>query len=137
MTNHYPTSQPKKRLSAYVVVGRVYALNKPYVSAYDMLYARKMQVVFFYLGGGCGPADEVSRASWAHTAAKEVPRKIVGDMGPLPLAHACSPLFVEAETGNFHPEKLVKLNYGTLRLTMWPTALPKKNYKEASNDANL
>lgn len=110
VTDHFPIAHAQKRLNGYGGIGRGYALNKLYEYSYDLLYKRKIQVVFFYLTGRCNPADELSRNFGVKAAAWEIVRHQVGDMGLPPLSHTRSPLCDEAETRQFQPSKNFKLN---------------------------
>jgi len=110
VTDHFPIAHAQKRLNGYGGIGRGYALNKPYEYSYDLLYHRKIQVVFFYLTGRCNPADELSRNFGENTSPKEILVHRVNDMGLPPLSHTRSPLCDEAETGAFQPAKTRILN---------------------------
>lgn len=108
MGGRYLIALAPKRLNGYGGVGLGYALDKPYGCAYDLINARKIQMVFFYAAGGWGPAHKLSRNFVAHTTAKEVAGKMVNGIGLPPLADARSPLFDEA--GNFEPGKQLHLS---------------------------
>lgn len=110
VTDHFPIAHAQKRLNGYGGIGRGYALNKLYEYSYDLLYHRKIQVVFFYLAGRCNPADNLSRNFGECTSSKEILVKRVNDMGLPPLSHTRSPLCDEAETGDFQPAKARILN---------------------------
>lgn len=136
-TGYYPTAHAHKRLNGCGGVARGYALDKLYQYAHDLLYARKIQLLFFHPTGGCNPADELSRKFGVHTSAKVVSRKMVNDMGLPPLAHSCQPLSDDAETDHFQAVKQLYLNQGPFRLTMGPVIFPEKNYYEGAHEADV
>lgn len=110
VTDHFPIAHAQKRLNGYGGIGRGYALNKLYEYSYDLLYHRKIQVVFFYLTGRCNPADNLSRNFGENSNTKEIRSQCVNDMGLPPLIQTRSPLCDEAETGEFQPAKAARIN---------------------------
>lgn len=100
-TEDCPIACAKKHLDGYGGVGHGYALGKSYGWEGDLLHARKIQVVFFHLPGGCGPADELSRGLGAGETAKKVPSKMVNAVVLPTLACACQQPRDEADTAHF------------------------------------
>jgi len=72
VTDHFPIARAQKSLNGYGGIGRGYALNKLYEYSYDLLYHRKIQMVFFYLTGRCNLAVELSRNFGVYTSAKAI-----------------------------------------------------------------
>eukprot|EP00796_Vickermania_ingenoplastis_P007805 gene7805-biopygen5234 len=67
VTDHFPIAHAQKRLNGYGGIGRGYALNRLYEYTYDLLFTRKINVVFFYLTGRLNPADQLSRKFGVNT----------------------------------------------------------------------
>eukprot|EP00796_Vickermania_ingenoplastis_P006393 gene6393-biopygen4064 len=78
VTDHFPIAHAQKRLNGYGGIGRGYALNRLYEYTYDLLFTRKINVVFFYLTGRLNPADQLSRNFGVNT--KEIVIKAADDM---------------------------------------------------------
>eukprot|EP00796_Vickermania_ingenoplastis_P000933 gene933-biopygen773 len=98
VTDHFPIAHAQKRLNGYGGIGRGYALNRLYEYTYDLLFTRKINVVFFYLTGRLNPADQLSRNFGVNT--KEIVIKAADDMGLPPLKGTRSPLCDEYVFGD-------------------------------------
>ncbi|KAK7199014.1 hypothetical protein NESM_000869300 [Novymonas esmeraldas] len=93
-TDHFPIVHAQKQLNGYGGIGRGLAWNKLYEYAYDLLYERNIEVVFFYIAGPLNPADTLSRnfGEYMPTAGSSLVRSWVSDVALPALGSTFSPL---------------------------------------------
>lgn len=111
VTDHFPIAHAQKRLNGYGGIGRGYALNKLFEYSYDLLFQRKIQIIYFYLTGKLNPADQLSRHFGGTITDFRIIVKDADDMGLPPLCGARSPLCDEFETGIFQHAKTTRENW--------------------------